>query len=87
VATEPDSKDKRYFYSTPRPKGHALAIYCGQGASGFEGPQKGPKFACLGREQDQNNGTLLAWPWPGVLEPEQKGTTPAWAQVLKCTAA
>ena len=42
--------------------------------AGFEGPQKGPKFACLGREQDQNNGTLLAW--PGVLEPEQKGTTP-----------
>ena len=42
--------------------------------AGFEGPQKGPKFACLGREQDQNNGTLLAW--SGVLEPEQKGTTP-----------
>lgn len=52
-------------------------------------------------KRDQN---LLAWEgskiktmehgtlplaWPGVLEPEQKGTTPAWpwAQVASCTAA
>lgn len=50
------------FYS----KAHA---YLTQGASYtavFEGPQKGPKFACLGREQNQNNGTwniaaCLAW--------------------------
>jgi hypothetical protein len=51
-----------FYYS----KAHA---YLTQGASYtavFEGPQKGPKFACLGREQNQNNGTwniaaCLAW--------------------------
>lgn len=92
----PDSEDKRYFYSTPRPKGHAYLSYVyfvvrEHLRIGFEGPQKGPKFACMGREQNQNNGTWPLFAWPGVLEPEQKGTTPAWAQVascnLSCTAA
>ena len=46
--------------------------------AGFEGPKKGPKFACLGREQNQNIASFACRCLPGVLvfgvpEPEQKG--------------
>ena len=52
--------------------------------AGFEGPKKGPKFACLGREQNQNIASFACRCLPGVLvfgvpEPEQKGK--AWAHI------
>jgi hypothetical protein len=104
IRNEADSKDKIALLlqgprttttlasGTGRPAG-----YCGQGTeggsisgrAGFEGPQKGPKFACLlGKGARSKQTVEHCLPGPGVLEQEQKGTTPkhgAWAQVASCS--
>lgn len=104
LRNEADSKDKIALLlqgprttlasGTGRPAG-----YCGQGGreggsisgrAGFEGPQKGPKFACLlGKGARSKQTVEHCLPGPGVLEQEQKGTTPKHGgmgtQVASCS--